>query len=177
MNPSSSPQAQDAAALARVVAGSLGVAPAYRHAPKEVEPGEPLVLPTALLKWYEVHSAGRPVPPEIAAAARKPFTQGRLSVEGLGFVVLHRCGESFYFLIACTWRNENEIWQTVWYKDGDAMREFAPFPRPSTHLPTFCVWELVPVWSEQQSWVRFLSSARDEAAAARWLAERYQGAA
>ena len=40
----------------------------------------------------------------------------------LGFVVLHRCGESFYFLLVCTWRNENELWETVWAKDGDGRR-------------------------------------------------------
>jgi len=32
-------------------------------------------------------------------------------------------------------------------------------------VPAFCVWELVPVWHEQQAWKRFLESARDEAAA------------
>ena len=40
----------------------------------------------------------------------------------LGFVILHRCGESFYFLLVCTWRNENELWETVWAKDGDERR-------------------------------------------------------
>ena len=28
--------------------------------------------------------------------------------DDLGFVILHRCGESFYFLIVSTWRNDNE---------------------------------------------------------------------
>jgi len=164
-------------AITRVLDASLDVAPAYRHAAKEVSPGDPVELPSGLLKWYEVHTPDRPVPPEISALARKPFASGQLAVNGLGFVVLHRCGESFYFLIACTWQNENEIWETVWYKDGDAMAEFAPFARPAGHLPTFCVWELVPVWSEQQSWVRFLSSSRDEAAVRAWLSELYRGPA
>jgi len=26
-----------------------------------------------------------------------------------------------------------------------------------SHKPTLCVWELVPVWHEQQAWVRFLT--------------------
>jgi len=39
------------------------------------------------------------------------------------------------------------------------------------------VWELVPVWSEQHCWVRFLRSNRDAEAAHRWLNETYQGAA
>jgi hypothetical protein len=165
------------AAIARVLAAGINVAPAYRHVAKQVSPGEPLALPGALLKWYEVHPVELPVPRDVARLARKAFEDGAIKLGGLGFVVLHRCGESFYFLIANTWRNENEMWETVWYKDGDAMTAFAEFPRRLPHLPTYCVWELVPVWSEQQSWVRFLRSDRDAEAAHRWLDETYQGAA
>ena len=56
--------------------------------------------------------------------------------------ILHRCGESFYFLLVCTWRNENELWETVWAKDGDGDVFFRPWPIEGTHRPTFCVWEL-----------------------------------
>jgi hypothetical protein len=45
------------------------------------------------------------------------------------------------------------------------------------HKPTFCVWELFPVWHEQQAWLRFLSSARDQPAAHAWLHDLYVGAA
>jgi hypothetical protein len=69
------------------------------------------------------------------------------------------------------------MWQTVFYKDGDAMAEFALFPRDGAHKPTLCVWELVPVRHEQQAWTRFLASARDEAAARAWLGDRFAGAA
>jgi len=169
--------ASHSTAIARVLETELGVASSYRHLPKHVTPGDPVELPAALLKWYEVHAVDRPVPQEISRLARRAFDPGGLSVNGLGFVVLHRCGESFYFLIASTWRNENELWETVWYKDGDAMSSFAPFPRSMPHLPTYCVWELVPVWHEQQSWVRFLLSTRDAVAVDQWLRERYQGTA
>ena len=172
-----SSQPSPTATIDRVLAGSYGVAPAYRHVAKQVSPGEPLAQPAALLKWYEVHPVGRPVPREIATLARTACDQAARDANGLGFVVLHRCGEGFYFLIVNTWRNENELWETVWYKDGDAMSEFAPFPRHLPHLPTYCVWELVPVWSEQQSWVRFLLSARGKEDALRWLHELYRGAA
>ena len=101
----------------------------------------------------------------------------RLEARGLGFVVLHRCGNDFYFLIVCTWRGSNEVWETVFYKDGDAMVDFALFARDKTHKPAFCVWELAPVWYEQHAWVRFLKSARDEAAAQVWLNELYTGPA
>ena len=113
----------------------------------------------------------------LAALAHEPIVAAALSASGFGFVILHRCGNDFYFLIVCTWRNENELWETVWYKDGDKMQKFAPFPRRATHLPTYCVWELVPVWHVQQAWTRFLRSNRDEAAAQRWLADEYRGSA
>jgi hypothetical protein len=96
---------------------------------------------------------------------------------GLGFVILHRCEQDFYFLIVCTWRNSNELWQTVHYKDGDAMQNFEIFPRAAAHKPTFCVWELVPVWHEQQAWLRFLATARDGRAAQAWLQDVYTGPA
>jgi len=65
------------------------------------------------------------------------------------------------------------MWQTLFYKNGDAMSDFLPFPRDGVHKPTFCVWELVPVWHEQQAWERFLVSARDEAAAQTWLSDLF----
>ena len=124
-----------------------GVAADYVHAPKQVTAGAPLELPAARLKWYELHSPDRPVPGDIAALARVPLANGAIDAQGLGFVILHRCGESFYFLITGTWRNENELWETVWFKDGDAMQAFAEFPRRTAKLPTFCVWELAIVAS------------------------------
>lgn len=163
-------------AIARVLSTALGVDARYRHAPKQVRAGKPIELATTILKWYEVHPVDRPIPRDVSALARTVYDDGALSTNGLGFVILHRCGEDFYFLITSTWRNENELWERVWYKDR-SMSSFAEFPRPTGELPTYCVWELVPVLHEQQSWVRFLSSQRDEDAAARWLTEQYEGTA
>jgi hypothetical protein len=100
-----------------------------------------------------------------------------LEAKGLGFVILHQCGTQFYFLIVNTWRGNNELWETVFYKDGEAMPDFALWPRDGVHKPAFCVWELMPVWHENKSWERFLVSARDEAAARVWLDDLYAGAA
>jgi hypothetical protein len=163
--------------LSRILEGDLGVTPEYRHIPKRVTPGEWIEPPGAVLKWYAVRPDGGPVPDEITRLARSYLAQTPLEASGLGFVILHRCGNDFYFLIVCTWRGSNEIWETVFYKDGEAMADFALFPREKIHKPTFCVWELAPVWHEQQAWVRFLQSARDEAAAQLWLGDRYAGAA
>lgn len=77
---------------------------------------------------------------------------------GFGFVILHRCGTAgFYFLIVSTWRGNNEVWETVYYKNGEAMADFALFPRDAAHKPTFCVWELAAVWHETKAWERFLN--------------------
>jgi hypothetical protein len=163
--------------LAHILETDSGVGPGYRHVPKRVTPGAALDLPGVVLKWYDVHPEDRPVADEVARLARTCLTAHPLEARGLGFVILHRCGEDFYFLIVSTWRGSNEVWETVFYKDGDAMADFALFPRDRAHKPTFCVWELVPVWHEQQAWVRFLTSARDEAAAQEWLGDLFAGPA
>jgi hypothetical protein len=163
--------------LTRILETNLGVEAGYRHYPKRVTPGDPLDLPGAILKWYELHPDDRPIPSQVTRLARSVLTTAPLAASGLGFVVLHRCGTDFYFHIVCTWRNSNEIWQTVFYKDGDRMADFELFPRDGAHKPMLCVWELVPVWHEQKAWERFLLSERDEAAAEAWLADRYAGPA
>ena len=163
--------------FAQLVERDSGVDPGYRHGPKHVTAGAPLETPRATLKWYDLHREETPIPEPIVAMARTCIMSTPLEVPGLGFVILHRCGTDFYFLIACTWRNENELWSTVFYKDGDRMTEFTLFPRDGTHKPCFCVWEMVPVWHETQAWNRFLGTARDPDAAAEWLHDRYAGAA
>lgn len=163
--------------LASILEGDLGVGSEYLHIPKRVTPGEAIEPPGAALKWYAIHPDDRSVPNEITELARSYLVKTPLEARGLGFVLLHRCGSDFYFLIVCTWRGSNEVWETVFYKDGDAMVDFALFPREKIHKPTFCVWELAPVWHEQQAWVRFLQSARDEAAAQVWIGDRYAGVA
>ncbi|MBC8089195.1 MAG: hypothetical protein H7Z40_18170, partial [Phycisphaerae bacterium] len=99
--------------ITRILQTDLGDAPTYRHLPKQVATHELVELERALLKWYDVHPVDRPVPPAIRELARKPIEDGSLKAAGLGFIVLHRCGDSFYFLIVSTWRNENELWETV----------------------------------------------------------------
>jgi hypothetical protein len=163
--------------LAHILETDSGVDPAYRHIPKRVTPGEPLATPGAVFKWYGLYPEDRPIPDEIARLARTYLAAHPLEARGMGFAILHRCGEGFYFLLVSTWRFANEIWESVYYKDGEAMADFAPFPRDGVHKPAFCVWEMVPVWHEQKAWERFLGSARDEAAAQTWLGDRYAGPA
>jgi len=163
--------------LASLLETDSGIDPGYRHAPKRAAPGEPLETPGALFKWYGLYPDDLPIPDEVTRLARAYLPATPLEARGLGFAVLHRCGKDFYFLLVSTWRHSNEIWETVFYKNGDAMPDFAPFPRDGAHKPCFCVWELAAVWHEKEAWTRFLTSARDEAAAQAWLEDRYAGPA
>ena len=129
---------------------------------------------TALLKWYDLAPAESPRSrphsrPRSLGRARRGGG-GALELAGeVGFAILHRCGEDFYFLLVCTWRNENELWETVWAKDGEDDLSFRPWPAEGTHRPTFCVWELGVVWHEQGAWSRYLRSRRDEGALLAYL--------
>jgi hypothetical protein len=157
------------------------VRPGYRHISKLIRPASTITLGDAVLKWYDIAPADAPVTREIRQLARAGLRQGSkagaLGLSGdLGFVILHRCGQSFYFLLISTWRNDNELWETVWAKDGDADPAFRPWPVAGAHRPTFCVWELGAVWHEQQAWSDYLRSRRDEAATRTYLEASYEGA-
>ena len=160
----------------------VGVASDYRHAEKIVRPEPSLALDGTILKWYDIAPDDAPVPLALRALARRNLRDashaGTLGVSGeLGFVILHRCGESFYFLLVCTWRNENELWETVWAKDGEGDVFFRPWPSEATHRPTFCVWELGAVCHERQAWTRYLCSPRDDEARRAYLRSCYEGVA
>ena len=156
------------------------VAADYRHVEKRITPGQPIELPRARLKWYRVAPANAPVPAAVdtlARAAVRAAATGEDGVQlgGLGFVILHRCGASFYFLLICTWRGNNEVWETVLAKDGDADPEFRAWPISGPHRPTYCVWELGAVWHEQQAWSRYLRSPRERPDKLAYLADAYSG--
>jgi hypothetical protein len=158
------------------------IAPEYEHATKLVEPGPSIAVGGGVLKWYDIAPPDEPVPDDMRALAevalREGARAGELSFAGeLGFAILHRCGESFYFLLLSTWRNENELWETVWAKDGDRDPAFRPWPAEGSHRPTFCVWELAAVCHERVAWSEYLRSPRDEAAKQAYLGSSYEGVA
>ena len=146
----------------------------YEHITKLIQPGQSVELGDTTLKWYEIAAPGQPVPDEIRELAQEPMETLELDGE-LGFAILHRCGESFYFLLVSTWRNDNELWETVWAKNGDGDATFGPWPLAEGHHPTFCVWELGAVWHEQQAWSRFLRSERGPAARKAYLHDTFEG--
>ncbi len=154
---------------------SDGVDPSYVHGDKRVAARPLLATGARRLKWYDVAVDDLPVPTDVHAMARDFLARTDLSQLGeLGFVILHRCGADFYFLIACSWKVNNEIWETVYARDGtdDGFREF---PHPGPHRGTYCVWEMGAVTHESQAWRRYLLSKRDDAAREVWAKDRYEG--
>jgi hypothetical protein len=141
------------------------------------------------LKLYHLEKAGEPAPDAIAASAHAFLAREGMAAAGLaggeagvdcGFVILHRCGADFYFLLMTVWRGANEAWEAVWYRDGtmaDFERFEAAYPRTAMLRPTFCVWELGVVAHESAAWSRYLASARADADLARWRDDLFSGMA
>ncbi len=158
----------------------VGVRADYRHIPKQATPAPAFAVEGARLKWYDIAPADAPVPDPIHDVARSCVRNGaalgQLSFGGeIGFVILHRCGADFYFLLISTWRNENELWETVWAKNGPDELLFQPHPIDVAHHPTFCVWELGAVSHEHAAWSRYLRSERDAEARQAYLADSLAG--
>ena len=162
-----------------------GVPENYRHYPKRAVPRGALQAGGATFKLYHLERPGEPVPLALAgnASAWLARQAGQVFEPGdLGFVILHRCGADFHFLLPVVWRGANEAWETVAYHQGDmaGFERFDPaYPAPAAceimPRPTFCVWELAIVAHEALAWSRFLASDRSEAALARWREDVLEG--
>lgn len=150
------------------------VAATYVHRDKFASPREGILAGETRLKWSNIAPADAPVPKEIEELARDYLKDVRVAGD-LGFAILHRCGEAFYFLPVSTWRNENELWESVYAKQNAGQANFEPFTAETTHCGTFCVWELGVVWHELQAWKRFLTSKRVTEDITRYLIDRFEG--
>ncbi|HUG63591.1 MAG TPA: hypothetical protein VMK83_00075 [Gaiellaceae bacterium] len=158
-----------------------GATPEYRHAPKVASPQPGITLGEAVLKWYDIAPEDASLPLAIRALARRCLRSGARAGtleldDALGFVVLHRCDGDFYFLLVSTWRNDNELWETVWAKSGAHDVLFHPVTSAGSHRPTFCVWELGAVAHEREAWIRYLRSERDDSARRAYLRDSFCGA-
>lgn len=92
-------------------------------------------------------------------------------IDDLGFVIMHRCGEN-YLLLVCTWRSENELWESVYY---DGSGNFEVWDRNKTHLPTYCVWEMGIVYHESQAWKKYLGTTKEESDQKNYLNDLFEG--
>jgi hypothetical protein len=137
----------------------------HQHQAKQVRPAEALQTPTVYLKWYLIEPAHLPITQHDELQAKNHLleelqTQKLALNNEVGFVVQHRAGD-WMILYVCTWRGNNELWETLYHR---RMLEdpYIVFERQNT-TATFCVWVLAAVAHEQKAWTRFLRSARDEA--------------
>lgn len=154
----------------------IAVDGAYKHVEKVSSPGLLLTAGTSRLKWYDVARSDTPVPRAVHDMARHYLSTELKFDRDIGFVVLHRCGagNDFYFMAVCSWRNSNELWESVYYKDA-TMQDFAPMKQDGPHRGTYCVWQLGPVIHEQRAWVRFLKSARTDGDLRDYLSSTFEG--
>lgn len=158
---------------------AVSVSDNYVHYAKVVVPGKPIQIGRAKLKWYSIARVDDGVPVEIEDQARE-FLSRIASAEisdlgDVGFAILHRCGSEFYFLLLQTWKNNNELWESVFARRSDAEPEFAEFSFDGTHRGTFCVWEMAAVAHEMQAWRRFLLSAREPKDVSAYLESQFSG--
>lgn len=144
------------------------VAGGYAHTAKHARSTGP--LPGTSLKWYEMAPPGAVFTPAQTALARQTVLSLGEVTGDLGFVIHHRCGEG-HLLLTCTWRENNELWETV---HEDSTGAYRPVPRAG-HLPTYCVWEMGVVAFEARAWTAYLSSPRGDADRAAYLAARFEG--
>ncbi len=154
--------------------GVTQVSPDYGHYEKAVHSHGVIPSINSHLKWYDVARSDQPVEQEVRDLARDFLAHQKVfvditSAQELGFVLLHRCGEGFYFLGLCTWRGNNELWKTIYYFDAGRTAGFAPFPQEEPHKDTFCVWELAVVCHEAEAWTTYLLSDRTDQDAERYL--------
>jgi hypothetical protein len=151
----------------------------YRHVSKVFTPAAPLLLPNAYHKWYVLRRADQAVSPAADAEARTflrtETSADRLPISGdLGFVVHHLSGEYVHLLLVCTWRNDNEMWETSYCRDFREEGTFRLMPQ-GTHRGVICVWEFGPVAHEHQAWTRYLRSERDKAAKRAYVESQVSG--
>lgn len=125
-------------------------------------------------KWYDLANNPSEISSDDIQNAKiciENANENFQNIEDLGFVIMHRCGEN-YLLLVCTWRSENELWESVYY---DGSGKFDIWDRNKTHLPTYCVWEMGIVYHESQAWKKYLGTTRYESHKLEYLNNLFEG--
>jgi len=125
-------------------------------------------------KWYNLAEDPAVISPQDiinAKACIETADENFRDKDDLGFVIMHRCGES-YLLLVCTWRSENELWESVYYDGSGA---FEVWDRKNIHIPTYCVWEMGIVYHESRVWKKFLGTERTEVYQQNYLNDLFEG--
>ncbi len=151
----------------------------YNYYEKKVEPGEPLIISEACFKWYNLFPPNSYINQEQIFETREfikdELKSGSLKLKNeLGFVILHRAGD-YLLLLITTWRNTNEMWESIYYKKVEQSEIYKQIEFEDNHKGTYCVWELGIVWHERNAWLKFIKSKRDEEAKLKYLNDLFSG--
>ncbi|WP_330747408.1 hypothetical protein [Chryseobacterium sp. CP-77] len=141
---------------------------------KYAQPKGIFIVGKTKFKWYDLANDPAEVLQQDIENAQKCIESAEenfKNIDDLGFVIMHRCGEN-YLLLVCTWQNENELWESVYY---DGSGQFEIWDRNKTHLPTYCVWEMGIVYHESQSWKKYLGSGREDKDKETYLNHFFEG--
>jgi hypothetical protein len=154
------------------------VSSSYQHQNKFVRPGPALVTNDVYLKWSLIEPEPLPITPTQINEAQEflleELNSGRLKLTNeVGFVVQHRCAKVL-ILYVCTWRGDNEVWETLYHTVVEPQARYKVTQHENTS-PTFCVWVLPVVLHEQRAWVKYLESARDHLAQETYLNDQLTG--
>jgi len=136
----------------------------YHHQDRLLTAREPLILPGAFFKWYELRQADDSIPEDLSRDGRAflgdEVSSDRIAVDhGVGLVVLHYSRATAYLIVG-TWNDNQEFQETLYQRVPGSDGQFQPCA-PGTLAPVPCVWELAPVWHERQAWTRYLFPNRD----------------
>jgi hypothetical protein len=154
------------------------VSSTYKHQHKSVRPGPALVTNDVYFKWSLIEPESLPITPDQVNEAQEFLLEelgaGRLKLQNeIGFVVQHRCAKVL-ILYVCTWRGDNEVWETLYHTVLEPEARYNVTQRENTS-PTFCVWVLPAVLHEQRAWIKYLESSRDHLAQVAYLSDQLTG--
>jgi hypothetical protein len=159
------------------------VSSTYQHQHKSVRPGPALETSGVYFKWSLIEPESLPITPAQVNEAQtfllEELNSKRLKLHNeVGFVVQHRCAKVL-ILYVCTWRGDNEVWETLYHtvvgSEADVANAHYKVTQRENTGPTFCVWVLPVVLHEQRAWVQYLESSRDHAAQTAYLGDQFAG--
>jgi hypothetical protein len=151
----------------------------YTYNKKRIEPGSQLNISSASFKWYNLYPGESFITAGQVEESKKyienEVESGKLKFENeIGFVILHRAGE-YLLLLITTWRNTNEMWESVYYKKAADNEAYRQIKFKTDHKGTYCVWELGIVWHERNAWVKFINSQRDSESKLNYMNDLFSG--
>lgn len=151
----------------------------YIYYRKMIDPGSQLNLQGASFKWYNLYPYDSYITNGQVSESKEfienEVISGKLKFENeLGFVILHRAGD-YLLLLITSWRNTNEMWESIYCKKAANEEVYKPIKFKTDHKGTYCVWELGIIWHERNAWVKFINSKRNNDSKLNYMNDLFSG--